>query len=66
MKDNDVPFGKTAEEIIMDAVAGYSYPVCFGFQAGHIPGNNPLIMGRNARLHVGKDNAELFFDHERS
>src|SRR4029077_13849329 len=35
MKDNTVPFGKTSEEIILEAVKEYNYPVCFGFPAGH-------------------------------
>src|ERR1700758_2513974 len=34
MKDNIIPFGKTVEEIIIDAVKEYSYPVCFNFPAG--------------------------------
>lgn len=45
MKDNTIPFGKTAEEIICDAVNEYNYPVCFDFPAGHIPHNFPLIFG---------------------
>ena len=43
MKDNTIPFGKTAIEIIQDAVKEYNYPVCFDFPAGHIPNNQPLI-----------------------
>jgi muramoyltetrapeptide carboxypeptidase len=53
MKDNDIPFGKSAEEIIAEAVEEYSYPVFFGFPAGHIPNNYPLIFGREVRLSVG-------------
>ncbi|MBI2968822.1 MAG: LD-carboxypeptidase [Bacteroidetes bacterium] len=54
MKDNKVPFGKTAYEIIADTIAEYNYPICFGFPAGHIKNNNPLIMGRKVHLSVGK------------
>jgi muramoyltetrapeptide carboxypeptidase len=35
MKDNTVPFGKTAQEIVFDAVKEYNYPVAFGLPAGH-------------------------------
>lgn len=52
MKDNAIPFGKTAEEIIMDAVKEYNYPVCFGFPAGHADKNFPLFMGRKVKLSV--------------
>ena len=60
MKDNDIPFGKTAEEIILDAVAEYNYPVCFGFRSGHIKDNYPLIIGREVSLKVG-EKIELIF-----
>jgi muramoyltetrapeptide carboxypeptidase len=52
MNDNTVPYGKTAEEIISDAVADYSYPVCFQFPAGHQEDNFALILGRKVVLNV--------------
>ncbi|MES2837467.1 MAG: LD-carboxypeptidase [Bacteroidota bacterium] len=52
MKDNTIPFGKTAEEIIFDAVKEYNYPVCFNFPAGHIEQNLALIMGAEISLTV--------------
>ncbi len=55
MKDNQVPFGKTAEEIILDAVKEFDYPVCFGFPAGHQEKNLALLFGRRAKLNVGKN-----------
>ncbi|MEO5570913.1 MAG: LD-carboxypeptidase, partial [Bacteroidia bacterium] len=50
----DNPFGKTVEEIILEHVAEYDYPVCFDFPAGHITNNHPLIFGRNVELIVGE------------
>ena len=52
MKDNTVSFGKTAEEIIMDAVKEYNYPVCFNFPAGHIDRNLAVYLGRKTELVV--------------
>lgn len=60
MRDNEVPFGSDANEIIAEAVKGYDYPVCFGFPAGHMPDNMTLIMGREATLEVG-DEVRLSF-----
>lgn len=59
MRDNEVPFGKTAEEIISEHVAEYDYPVCFHFPAGHIADNRALILGKNAKLEVQKDFVSL-------
>ena len=55
MKDNTIPYGKTAEEIILEHVAEYNYPVCFDFPAGHIEDNRSILMGKKAKLFVQKD-----------
>ena len=63
MKDNTIPFGKTAEEIIHEAVAEYNYPVVYGFPAGHIPNNYPMIFGSEVTLNV-TDKMELTFHND--
>jgi muramoyltetrapeptide carboxypeptidase len=63
MKDNKVRFNKTAEEIISEAVKEYSYPVFYGFPAGHIPDNRALIFGREVTLKVDGD-SEIIFSNE--
>lgn len=60
MKDNAIPFGKNAEEIIMDAVKEFDFPVCFDFPAGHVDLNLPLYLGRKIKLDVGEQ-VRLFF-----
>jgi len=60
MKDNKVRFNKTAEEIVSEAVSEYSYPVLYGFPAGHIRNNMPLIFGRKVKLKVGVDSSIIF------
>lgn len=59
MKDNDIPFGKTAEEIIYDTVKEYDYPVCFNFPAGHIKDNMPFIHGEKITLDVNEKKVEV-------
>ena len=59
MKDNAIPFGKFPEEIILDAVKEYDYPVCFDFPAGHIDHNLAMYLGREVELRVSEDGTQL-------
>lgn len=61
MNDNAVPYGKSAGEIIREAVKGYSYPVCFGFPAGHIDDNYAMFLGRSVDLKVDEQGTSLLF-----
>jgi muramoyltetrapeptide carboxypeptidase len=54
MNDNAIPYGKTAKEIILEAVSDFDYPVCFDFPAGHLADNRALIMGRKVTLKVAE------------
>lgn len=65
LKDNDIPFGQTAEEIIFNHVKEYNYPVCFDFPAGHISDNQALIFGRKVSLSVEKDGINLTYFGDR-
>ena len=51
-KTSSTPFGLNANEIIREAVAGYGYPVVFGFPAGHELPNYPLLMGSEISLEI--------------
>ena len=62
MKDNKVYFGKTAEEIIVDLVKEYNYPVILNFPAGHIADNRALILGREISLEIQKSKVTLSFN----
>lgn len=54
MHDNEIPFGRNAEEIVRDAVAEYNYPVCFNAPYGHIGSrNHALPLGKKIRMTVG-------------
>lgn len=62
MNDNAIPFGETAQEIILRNTKKYGYPVVFGFPAGHIKENLALIFGRNANLKIKGNVVTLKFD----
>lgn len=59
--EEDPEMHGTIYEIIAEAVKEYDYPVCFGFSAGHIDDNMPLLIGATASLDVGKSGATLSF-----
>jgi muramoyltetrapeptide carboxypeptidase len=59
MHDNEIPFGKTAEEIILDIVLEYDFPVVFNFPAGHLDDNCALILGRKVTLEVGEIKSKI-------
>jgi muramoyltetrapeptide carboxypeptidase len=61
MKDNDIPFGQTIQEIVLDAVSDYDYPVCFDFPAGHVSNNCSLVLGQTAKLSVKQGGASLSY-----
>lgn len=52
MVEDDPPFGKPPEEIVLDAVKEYDFPVCFGFPAGHSGVNKALIFGAPVQMAV--------------
>lgn len=60
MHDNNIPFGKTAEEIILERVADKGIPVCFNFPAGHIDDNRAIILGRKIRLSIQNSQCIMF------
>jgi muramoyltetrapeptide carboxypeptidase len=59
VKDNEIPFGATIEEIVRDAVGESDFPICFGFPTGHWPTNYPLMVGAKATLSVSHAKVEL-------
>jgi len=62
VKDNDIPFGFTVPQIVMEVVKNYSYPVCFDFPAGHIPDNHSIILGKHVNLSVHDKHVEANYD----
>jgi muramoyltetrapeptide carboxypeptidase len=55
IKDTELPFGETVENIILNHTKEFNYPIAFGFSFGHQNPNVAWIQGRSA---------ELFFSNE--
>ncbi|MDP3353297.1 MAG: LD-carboxypeptidase [Flavobacteriaceae bacterium] len=63
MNDNEIPFGKTAEEIILDFVKPLNIPVVFKVPFGHLDDNRALIFGRNIQLFSNVDSIQIIFEN---
>ena len=59
IKDGEIPFGKTAYEIVADAVKELDFPVCYGFPAGHEKENYSIILGKKHTLQVSKNKVTI-------
>jgi muramoyltetrapeptide carboxypeptidase len=59
MRDNTVPFGQTAYEIIDHYARRYGFPVGYNFPTGHEPENLALVVGRPATLTVAATGSTL-------
>ncbi|WP_375416959.1 LD-carboxypeptidase [uncultured Hymenobacter sp.] len=61
MRDNTVPFGQTAYEIIDHYARRYDFPVGYGFPTGHEADNMSLVVGRSARLMIDESGTRLAY-----
>ena len=53
IKPEETPFGQSPEEVVLEIVKEYDYPVCYNFPVGHIEDNRAMIIGKTAILQVG-------------
>ncbi|MCP9769105.1 LD-carboxypeptidase [Lacihabitans sp. LS3-19] len=58
-RENDEPFGKKIEEIILEHTEGTFYPIAFDFGFGHENKNLAIRMGEELRLEVKKEGVLL-------
>tara|TARA_E500000331_G_C17266011_1_gene717183 strand:+ start:3248 stop:4153 length:906 start_codon:yes stop_codon:yes gene_type:complete len=52
MNDNDIPFGKSAEQIILEHTNEFDFPICFGFPAGHLNDNRAILLGTKSKVEI--------------
>lgn len=62
MRKNTTPWGTSVQQLILDVVAEYDFPVLFDFPAGHEDDNRALILGRTVKMDVTNASATLNFD----
>ena len=62
MHDNSIPFGRSAEQIVLDAMADLPCPIAFGAPFGHLGDNNLAIpLGINYTLEVSDSKKSRIF-----
>ena len=59
---NTTPWGSNVEQLILDALADYNFPIAFKMHAGHEDDNRAMIFGRKVELKVSKSQSTVVFD----
>ncbi|MFT5242904.1 MAG: muramoyltetrapeptide carboxypeptidase [Glaciecola sp.] len=62
MRKNTTPWGTSIEQLILDALSDYDFPIAFGMPAGHEKDNRAMVFGKMVELKVRKDQATVFFE----
>ncbi|WP_353777277.1 LD-carboxypeptidase [Winogradskyella sp. 3972H.M.0a.05] len=60
-KNNTALWGSSIEQLIVDALSEYDFPIAFNMPAGHERDNRAMILGREVELKSGKDQSILTF-----
>lgn len=61
MRTNTTLWGTSVEQLIIDALSDYDFPIAFNMPAGHEKDNRALVLGRTIELKVAKDSSSIVF-----
>ena len=61
MRKNTTLWGTSVEQLILDALEDYDFPIAFNMPAGHEKDNRALVLGRMVDLKVTKESASVVF-----
>jgi len=61
MRKNTTLWGTSVEQLILDALSDYDFPIAFNMPAGHEKDNRALILGRRIELKVAKESTSVVF-----
>ena len=61
IKKNTTPWGTTIEQLILDALSEYNFPIAFNMPAGHDKDNRALILGKVVQLNVNANSTTITF-----
>jgi muramoyltetrapeptide carboxypeptidase len=60
-EEASLQIGKDAYGIIAEHTQDFNYPIAFDFPAGHIPNNQPLLMGQKISLLINSTEVQLTY-----
>ncbi|NJX14135.1 S66 peptidase family protein [Tamlana crocina] len=61
LRKNTTLWGTSIEQLILDALTDYNFPIAFGMPAGHEKDNRALILGRTINLTVNIEQSSIIF-----
>jgi len=61
LRTNTTLWGTSVEQLILDALADYDFPIAFNMPAGHEKDNQALILGRTVKLTVDSKQSSVVF-----
>ena len=62
VRRNTTAWGTSVEQLIIDALSEYNFPIAFNMPAGHEKDNRAMIFGRTIQLKVEKNQSTIFFE----
>ncbi|GAA3778366.1 LD-carboxypeptidase [Corallibacter vietnamensis] len=62
LRKNTTLWGTSIEQLILDALADYDFPIAFNMPAGHEKDNRAMILGSTVKLTVDKDKSTVVFE----
>lgn len=62
MRKNTTLWGSSVQQLVLDALSDYNFPIAFNMPAGHEDDNRAMIMGRTIKLDVSKEKSIVNFN----
>ena len=61
LRKNTTPWGTSIEQLILDALSDYNFPIAFNMPAGHEKDNRALVFGKSIMLNVSKTSSSITY-----
>ncbi|RYH76400.1 LD-carboxypeptidase [Flavobacteriaceae bacterium 144Ye] len=62
LRKNTTLWGTSIEQLVLDALADYDFPIAFNMPAGHEDDNRAMFLGRTVQLTVGTEQSTVVFE----